>query len=80
MTKGNHCFRVLDGVKCNLAIGVISQYVIPPSPLPQLQDQKSQIGVIFEDKHQKKIITIAWQLWDFASTHFGQMHNSDPVS
>ena len=35
MTKGNYHFRPLQGVKCKLAVVVISQYMIPlPCPHP----------------------------------------------
>ena len=34
MAMGNYHFRPLHGVKCKLAIVVISQYMIPPPPPP----------------------------------------------
>ena len=55
-----HHFRPLKGVKSNLPIVVVSQY---PPPIARLKTPK---GVIFAGKHQRKIMTIAWQFWDFA--------------
>ena len=42
MTKSNYHFRLLQGVKCKLAIVVISQYMILPPLPPNCKTKKSK--------------------------------------